>query len=1712
MKHSKPESRAGYAMLAVLLVLVSLLFLVAPFLATVKNADQTSRRRADDTAASLALDDAARLARARLAGSHPSKDITPFSDGLEELYVHNDLDPEFLYGGPGGARWDVEVEDLAGRVDLDSAPPAMIANMLGLTTRLTQPLGSEDTTVHVASTTGFPERGVLWVAGELVTFGKKTNSSFTELQRGLGATVVDGEVLPGPLPAQNASAGAAVMDQRAWALAQWRVFDVPVSDQPGGRREPRALGSLDRLAQVADFVLDGAWGNDELAPLFDYGGVWGAHGGGPVWLPATLSMRPVVAGETDTLDVAEPRWFNPGTTVRVHGDGVSELALVRAVNPRTGRLYLDRPLANEQQAMGAVVEPLARRAVNANTASKEVLEALFVNLQLVGRNARITQAEARQVAELIVASRPLKGFKDFAERIVLPAAGLAALPADAPVIPEILRADDAASLSGFLDPDDALALYRNALCANDIELASSTMPLRFTSRDVYRFDLRVSVTAKSGIERLERVREEVHRAAPRGDLLRLWSLQEDFEEELRLSRLAKLWNTGPNVTTRFDSFLGTSPPSRFQPHLGSDAFHAGLSVSSSNSPGLERTFADRETEGWIQPLPSRASEAGPFSGHVLHFDWEPESNLGRDVLERPLLLQTADPKVAWTDAAANSLCKPIAFSAWIRPRTTGGYLLDLGGSSVEADRISLFVDGSDLVLRVLDGAGDHPATSFEEVGEVRYPLDQAPGLPADTWSHVLIDVRGNRPDQMLLMVDARPAPNTPGLTSLASSLSFGSDTITVESTDGFPDPCVLRIGEELIEANVTGQNTFTASFQQAGQLAGFGGRLARERFVSSSGAPPLINTGLGKTTTYNAGTPVQLYGYSLPLAAAVSSASSNLPVDLGPFAVARAIGAVGGQSSDGDAISWLTGVGVTLDLGTGIEGTGTSVTGIRLAPADFGRDPAEVMTSFSRSGGYAVLAQLAGGLRIGSETANETIAGTPLFEMEVFHYSGWSGDELLIDRRGDACTELTKLLNSPLLSSHAFVFNWYPSWSTTDGDTIANLLNWQTFVVPISLPVQGGGGTFGFPTPGPNQSEFAQLTRLADAEMTEWVRYDEVASNQLVRSDPTFLTILGNALAGGLAGGGDVTPPPPGGGGGGTPPSEGGGGTSSPPGTGPGILFPMASSAASSPPPTSSAPMVLGPYWENVVGVEEYDEWPLSLAIQTQFQFRGVLGTFSHKQPAGTLVLPVLRMQDGGPESGWPGRLDRAFLMDYDPTAPGWPVTVHRAYRPGEYFATSWQPAPDSSTQPLEAETGVSLTAMPDLSVLPGELLVALQEAAPVPIAPGVAAGVQGQTVYDIRETSRMLKFPSGERPRYVNQASLGLDIKGGGAADALVDEAAFLSSGFGLSTGAGLPVLGSGMVLATALGSSGGGFRVQPYAVRRAGGLLASPTPILDELPGDAGLLRIGSEILCYASLDGPTGDVILATDGRGLLGSKIQEHAVGELVTFLEEWPVSLLGAPISADDSILTLESRAGFDNSGLVLVGEELVHYTRSEGDGLVMPRASETPGAREQNGGGLFRGRFGTRPNGHSAGSPVIAFPFRFWDRWTLGADAPELSFFGFEASEPDAYWRSVFWSADYERGGAYIGCLLRTDPSVPWDADPATTRGLYLFEGGAIDAGGNPLGFQSGRVEARLFTRYREGSFDFLDGLSHGWKQGPRVRAFGFEYLAPGAVFERTWK
>ncbi len=1231
------------------------------------------------------------------------------------------------------------------------------------------------------------------------------------------------------------------------------------------------------------------------------------------------------------------------------------------------------------------------------------------------------------------------------------------------------------------------------------------------------------------------MRDEVAIIAPQEELLTLWSRQEDWDEARRLSCASAWWMTGPESTTRWE-YRGAVPPSYAWAHMGTEqpqpyapgVVDATNFANDASPPVADHVFASREDDGYVQLWPSRVEEDGTlYDDRVIHFDHETRDPEGRYLPDEIVQKPANDPQIAWSVTPVSNpdgaLLRALSFSAWIKPRAIAdGTLLDVGYSSPDSDRVTLLFEQQDLVLRVLDGLGNHVDTTFNEASELRFAIGQgtSPGIPIDRWTHVAVDVRGSRPDQMSMLVNGLAhGVRTLGLTRLTAAAPQTAGTLAVESTEGFPRYCTVRIGNELIEVETQGQTAFAAQHYTTGVFAGFGGRQAREEYDKTPTGPPVgtaANVAVplqfanpNYETDHPAGATVELYGYSLPIATNVHPGEAAMAVALGPYRAAVLDTVEGSGPTGGDPI---TNENLPLgSFGLGMEGEDSEVNALVLASAD---DPGlpwgDYMPAFNPDGGYAAIVQYAWSYYGSNVTAN----GTPIGGIEIIRYSGWNENTLFIATdtsgrllRGDAITELpyasgSTAPNSAIGGRRAFIADWNTNWNA-DGAPIHTLLDWRTYVVPISLSVPGAAAAdFPIPPATGGESRFAQITRLGnETELTEWVRYDKFEITrqpaQLVRSELTAMGQLYYALTLKSAGTiGTVDPPQPGGGGGPGGPIEH-------------TVTPSESAAnaklGAAPAPTQSYTS----QWSPLLGVNENADFPISAAAESKFQFRGVFGTYSHAHVAGTTIVPVFSTYGegiNGVEEGRPGRMDAAFLVDPSVQSLGFPVRVHRAHIPSATLDTvTWLPAgPLPQPGPVENVT----QDVVDLD----KIYVALQARAPTPLQAGQPIAPGQPLTYDTRATPRLTCFPSGERPRVVDQVRVGGAIQGAGSGavpSAVIDEIVFGDAQFGTGTGFGQfdDLQGACLMLAADMTESAQSLSVYPRSVRVPGyDVLVTNRFFLDPpFPTDAGLLRIGDEILAFNSRDPASGNIGVATNGRGLLGTTPQHHHTSEPVPWLESHVVTFLSGDISAEAAELPVADLRDFPSEGTILIGSELIHYTRRRGNSLEMPRASTVAGAMDDKGAGLFRGRFGTLPAPHTAGEAVILFPFRYWDRWAPKADAPELAYFGVSVDQPAGLLSSCFF---YKSDGeaSQIGVLQRTDPDAPWDADPETDPRLKLYWKG--DDEGQPLAVhaQSDRVDWRIFVQYSPNAFDLATGMSHGWKESPRLTRFGAFHYAPNLV------
>ncbi|HET6204333.1 MAG TPA: hypothetical protein VFI25_16190 [Planctomycetota bacterium] len=1627
---SRREPR-GFALIIVLLVLASLVAVATPFLLSMRAGDRVAVHRTAQARARLAAQGGIEHARRFLHDTYPSRDASPLSDGAAELAVPP-IPKEVLDArDPRGTILSVRAEDEQGKIHLNSAPPALLAALFGGRAFLARDVKADDAELFLDDASGLPEEGIVWLGNELVHYTGKAAGKLTGCTRGVLAG--DGRYAK----ARDHASGALVLDDRARAIAlhrigetsdgRWHPFDSPsgVAGLEGASpAEPYTRRDFER---IASFVT-----------------VWSDRLGAGDWTaPVRIHEFQKDADEVyRVLRTGNAHDFPAGATVRIASGKSVFHALVLESNPSDGRVVLEEGLPTVPDPFRATISALVRHPVNANSASPEVLRLCLEGLRrrAGGSSESVSASEARALADRIVAARaerPIAGFEDFVHRVLEPA-----------------------GVAGAIAETDVETVLRNAENANDAWLLLSTVPFTFASGDVYAIESAASINARSGVERARLSVREIRAVRPQEELFLALGTQVAFDDHLRLSRAARHWCTGPSNTSMWDSKQNPAhpdvPPSRAIPFLGL----AGLETQAFPSEVPE--------ESWLQLWPARRFEIGPYLNRVEHFDYDRDPE-GRDPRKKPALHPAVGNPVALADP--RGVLFPGSMEGWFKfdgAPANGSILLDLGADATERNRISLLVEGPDLVLRAYDAGGEDSFTPDRDAAEVHLPT--AGLAPNTTWHHLLASFRGTRPSDLLLQVDGvrRTGTVTHGLTRLASRISAEDTVIPVESTKGFPasGTFVVRIGGdenapgtgELAEVRVDG-HTLAATWSAQGNATQnyAGGRGARAFLPASGAGIPAAYDPVGSTARiHERGEKVELCGYAATLASNLPLGGARLAEKVGRFTVAYVKTATPPDTFSGTAD------GGSLTWGTGIYKNATQW---ELEPVD-ASETSTFMDAFQQNGGYALVFQFKhfpGSTNPRFLTSDQH----PVFAPELIRYGGKSGKKLNVPATGRGkVAALFPGQNQGFIGTagqqHAFVLQgtgWYFTNYPAPPANMWSDAKWRIYVVPLSIPgdgaVNASGTAYLVPPAGATgtaRSEYVQIYDRTNEALTEWVRYDEILESAFVRTRPTGTRSLRAMIdASPALPVTNVVPNPP------TPGQ-------------PNILEVSAllpPPAPPSPPPSQSSAAYQ-------IGTDETASAVKDMA--RALGMRGVHGTSTHAQAAGADLIPVFRTSFG---SGHPGRHDRVAVLE--PGVGGSPAR----------YTVNWAALNDETD---------------------GTVLVAFKEQTGNLFA--MTTNLQGNAVYESRNYARLLKSPSGELPTTALRFAAGGSFDGaGGTLNGVVDEVAFTTA---TAPGDPYDVFSLGRFI---LANTGGldeterSLRLHTSQVIFPHGVFTLPNGAnpLDKLPLDAGVLQVDEELMVYRLVTPGSGEVTIepTSTGRAALASEKSRHGQGTSVVFLDHWVASRLAGGASPSASTLSLVDPAGFPPEGTARLGDELVHWTRLRGDNLEMPRRSEEPGADDEKGGGLFRGRFGTTPANHPANEVVLLWPFRFWDRYRPMADAPELSFYQAEVRAEDAFYRRIFWEEEIPASGLDVVALARVDEAVPWDADPEKEKDLRLFKDPKEQGLPVELGRRGSRLEVRFFTEYLPGAFDPIQGLADGWRSAPRIRTIVLDYLAPERLLRR---
>src|SRR5262245_16128953 len=223
------RSERGVALALVLAVLVCLLAVAIPFALSMRHEQGGVLFRSSDDEARRAATSVRDLALAHVADTAPDRDPTPWSDGTEETapdleQAARSLGLEDV--GPRGRLLSAELEDQAGRIDLNRGTLHLIARTLGLSTRLARKLTAGDKEIRLADGSFLPDEGFLWIDGEVTYYRRHDGGAVQDFTR---PAVVPGVWEPAnmsPDP-RDFEAGEEVIDFRAWMVAAWPFLASP---------------------------------------------------------------------------------------------------------------------------------------------------------------------------------------------------------------------------------------------------------------------------------------------------------------------------------------------------------------------------------------------------------------------------------------------------------------------------------------------------------------------------------------------------------------------------------------------------------------------------------------------------------------------------------------------------------------------------------------------------------------------------------------------------------------------------------------------------------------------------------------------------------------------------------------------------------------------------------------------------------------------------------------------------------------------------------------------------------------------------------------------------------------------------------------------------------------------------------------------------------------------------------------------------------------------------------------------------------------------------------------------------------------------------------------------------------------------------------------------------------------------------------------------
>ena len=790
-KIKKRISRRGFALLMVIVSLVTLMLMAIPFIASMQMERKITENVLSKARARIAATGAYHYAVSRLKQSCEMQEKsakqssvykTPYYDTPQEYKVDIKL-PELDVKNPRGQIWSALVSDEQGKINVNSATPWLLGNLMG-SALAKETASSSDTTIIVDSTAHFPKYGGwLWVNGELIQYKEALKDRFIGCGRGKFSN------LPKFKKAREIDAGTIICDVGAYLICQHRLIV-----RKGQFTPYRTIEEIRQVADLKNYSLD----IDKFDRIEQMLTVHSGRDSNWIYPQKILKDIPS-SGNQDPSDgsfvyLDDLSFYAKGMTIKISQGRQIAYAMILDIQPNQKKLILDRRLKRSFRKEEAIICVQQPHPIQINSAPPAVLFSILKGLRTTTN--WIDRKEAWEITKKILEWRQKTGIQSYKHLKDL-LLGLRKELHSRRVLDEKRRpALSTQEIEVILESFVNIARFRKRYdwplpekTSQKIPSSPPLAPVVFRNHDTYTIEASAIINNRSGLPLAQHSTRRIVSIAPlpfgEKNAFLKWKLENQYDFQYYLNRLPSLrvitWgNLEPVVY--FSNF-----PS-FDPQIKKTGISLDTVPLNPKSPQLGSLT---KYESW----------SSTYHGNSYNGESYP----------------------------AQITSSPCCLSFWFRPESVGKipyYIFDLGEKKFE-NRIFLVYDRRDnknkLCLQIAD------ATLDEKFAELSYAMTMN-----QEWYHVMVGWHNTAPGGLFLWVDGEPQGQflyREGRYSqravLRGKLDVDSTVVRVDNTHGFDARGAILIGGEAIEYEKLTGSTFVIREKYPlfnGKIAGRGAR------------------------------------------------------------------------------------------------------------------------------------------------------------------------------------------------------------------------------------------------------------------------------------------------------------------------------------------------------------------------------------------------------------------------------------------------------------------------------------------------------------------------------------------------------------------------------------------------------------------------------------------------------------------------------------------------------------------------------------------------------------------------------------------------------------------------------------------------------------------------------------------------------------------------